>query len=76
MKYGLLFRKESWWIGIHWSSYNKRLCINIIPMLTVWFAAHDGQVPNQGLHLMKKTSRSTVYCRARIHGGNNYSHEF
>jgi hypothetical protein len=29
------------------SPYNKRLCINLLPCLTVWIAAKDGAVPEK-----------------------------
>lgn len=45
MHIGLLFRFGSFWIGAHWSSRNRRLCINPIPMLTVWIAFKDGVAP-------------------------------
>lgn len=35
-KSGLLIRGYSFWIGIHYSKYCKRLCINLIPCLTIW----------------------------------------
>jgi len=33
---GILFRLQSFWIGIHYSKYNNRLCINILPCITIW----------------------------------------
>lgn len=53
IKYGLLFRAESWWIGIHWSPYNKRFCINLIPMVTLWIAKKDGITPEQGFDIYR-----------------------
>lgn len=53
MKYGILFRPVSWWIGAHWSPKNKRLCVNFVPMITVWIAAHDGIVPMQGYDIYR-----------------------
>lgn len=53
MKFGLLFRAESWWIGVHYSSYNKRFCINPMPMFTIWIAAKDGRVPEQGFDIFR-----------------------
>jgi|GEM_PF-3069991 len=76
MKFGLLFRAESWWIGIHWSPYNKRLCINLVPMVTLWIAACDGKTPNQGKHLFSNTTQTHTYCRARTHGSSTHAHEF
>lgn len=46
MKAGILFRLGSFWIGAHWSSYNQRLCINLIPCVTLWIALSGGNVPN------------------------------
>lgn len=45
MKWGILFRWQSFWIGAHWSPYNKRLCVNLIPMVTIWIAAPGGAEP-------------------------------
>jgi hypothetical protein len=35
-KVGILFRLESPWIGAHYSNFNKRWCINLIPFLTIY----------------------------------------
>jgi hypothetical protein len=48
IRYGVIFRLESWWIGVHWSPKNRRLCINLIPMLTFWISLRDGITPDQG----------------------------
>lgn len=45
MKAGLLFRWGSLWIGAHWSPYNRRLCINLVPCVTFWITAPGGVVP-------------------------------
>lgn len=45
MKAGLLFRLGSFWIGLHWSPANRRLCINLIPCVTVWIVAPGGVLP-------------------------------
>jgi len=42
---GLLFRLASGWVGWHWSAYNKRLCINLIPCCTIWVCLPGGNVP-------------------------------
>lgn len=42
---GILFRWSSLWVGVHWSPYNKRLCLNLIPCLTVWITAPGGVPP-------------------------------
>lgn len=46
MKWGVLFRWGSAWIGGHWSPGNKRLCVNFLPFVTVWFAFPGGNTPD------------------------------
>ena len=45
MKAGLIFRWGSCWIGAHWSPYNKRLCINLLPCVTIWVTTPGGVEP-------------------------------
>lgn len=45
MKTGLLTRAGSFWVGIHWSSYNRRICINLIPCVTWWITLPGGNPP-------------------------------
>lgn len=47
IKYGILTRLSSFWIGVHWSSYNRRLCINLVPCVTIWITFKGGKVPNK-----------------------------
>ena len=42
---GLLFNPHAWWLGIHYSPYNKRYCINLVPCLTVWVRLSGGKEP-------------------------------
>lgn len=35
-KSGVLFRLQSFWVGIHHSKYTKRTCINLLPCITIW----------------------------------------
>ena len=46
MKYGLIFQVGAWWLGVHYSDYNKRYCINLIPCFTIWVAMPDGHTPH------------------------------
>lgn len=46
MKFGVLFRLQSFWIGIHYSPYNKRFCINLIPCVTIWIIKKGGIIPD------------------------------
>lgn len=47
MKWGILFRWRSLWIGAHWSPYNRRLCVNAVPMITLWIVWPGGISPAQ-----------------------------
>jgi len=45
MKIGILIRPGSCWIGAHWSAYNRRLCINLLPCVTIWIVIPGGKTP-------------------------------
>lgn len=45
MKTGLLVRKGSFWVGVHYSPYNRRYCINLIPCVTIWITLNGGKTP-------------------------------
>jgi hypothetical protein len=45
VKIGILLRWGSAWIGAHWSPYNRRVCINPLPFVTVWIALPGGNPP-------------------------------
>lgn len=45
MKVGLLVRWSSLWVGLHWSSYNRCFCLNLVPCVTVWLVLPGGTVP-------------------------------
>lgn len=47
MRVGLKPRLGSLWIGVHWSPYNKRLCVNLVPCLTIWVTLKGGTMPNR-----------------------------
>jgi hypothetical protein len=53
MKFGILLRLESLWVGVHYSSYNQRVCINFLPFVTLWVTSEIGTVPEQGLDLYR-----------------------
>jgi hypothetical protein len=46
MRAGLKFQLGGVWIGAHYSPYNRRWCINLIPCVTVWVALRGGKVPH------------------------------
>ncbi len=45
MKAGFLFNPRAFWIGVHYSPFNRRLCINVIPFVTIWVAFEGGNAP-------------------------------
>lgn len=45
-RYGWLVRPGSLWVGAHWSPENKRLCINLLPCVTVWVVLPGGTAPS------------------------------
>jgi hypothetical protein len=44
---GLLFQPGALWIGAHYSSNERRVCINIVPFLTIWIVRIGGAVPKK-----------------------------
>lgn len=46
MKIGILIRLASFWIGIHYSIKCKRLCINLLPCITIWITFKGGYKPD------------------------------
>lgn len=44
-RFGLLFNSSSLWVGVHYSDYTRRFCINLLPCLTVWITRPGGKVP-------------------------------
>lgn len=41
----VLLQPGAAWIGAHWSKYNRRLCINLLPFLTVAITFTGGTSP-------------------------------
>lgn len=46
MRCGLLFNCRALWIGAHYSSFNRRLCVNLLPCMTVWVTLKGGNAPD------------------------------
>lgn len=44
-RWGWLFRPGSLWMGMHWSPYNRRACINLLPCVTLWVCPPGGTAP-------------------------------
>lgn len=43
--FGLLVNWKSFWIGGHYSEHHKRLCVNIVPCITIWWTKPGGYLP-------------------------------
>jgi hypothetical protein len=42
---GVLFQRGGLWIGAHYSTYERRWCINLLPCITVWVVLPGGRPP-------------------------------
>lgn len=42
---GIRVRAGSCWVGFHWSRANRRLCVNLIPFITIWICPPGGVAP-------------------------------
>lgn len=60
MKAGILLNKNGCWIGAHYSPYNKRWCINVLPCVTLWITKKGGNVPDKCKIYGKSTSEQSV----------------
>lgn len=45
VEWGVLFNWRSFWVGCHYSRYNRRFCINLIPGFTFWITKKGGKRP-------------------------------
>lgn len=45
LRFGLLVSLGSFWIGMHYSAFNRRWCINLLPFVTVWITLPGGYLP-------------------------------
>jgi hypothetical protein len=45
LRVGLLFRWGSFWIGAHYATNHSRLCVNLVPCITIWFVGKGGDLP-------------------------------
>lgn len=57
MKLGILYKFGSFWIGIHYSKYNKRYCVNIIPCVTIWITKKGGKTPHKAYQKSNKIKK-------------------
>lgn len=42
-----LVQGGAWWIGVHYSTDTRRICINLVPCLTICIVLKGGAVPRQ-----------------------------
>ena len=42
---GVLMNKHSAWVGLHYSSWNRRACLNVLPFVTLWLTLEGGTEP-------------------------------
>lgn len=47
MKVGIILRLASFWIGVHYSQRSKRICLNLLPCVTIWLSFEGGVVPTK-----------------------------
>ena len=58
MKCGILFQLGGAWIGAHYSTYNKRWCINVLPCCTIWVCMRGGTEPYRAMrNVSRKVNR-------------------
>ncbi len=75
MKFGVLFKPTSMWVGIHYSPYNRRFCINLIPLVTIWITKKGGKNPSgmEKIKFWEALHRKTGYA---LLNEVTYSEEF
>ena len=44
-RYGLLWNWSACWVGVHYSPHHRRLCVNVVPFLTIWYTKPGGILP-------------------------------
>lgn len=42
---GLLLNRRAFWVGWHYSEHNRRLCINVLPCITIYYVRPEGFIP-------------------------------
>lgn len=44
-QFGAVWNWRAVWVGAHYGARDRRLCINLIPFLTLWVALPGGYAP-------------------------------
>jgi len=47
IQHGYILRWKSFWVGLHYSDFNKRYCLNLLPGVTLWWTGEGGKAPNR-----------------------------
>lgn len=42
---GVLTNPHALWVGLHYSRWNRRFCLNIVPCITLWITLEGGDTP-------------------------------
>lgn len=74
MKAGVLLNPNGLWIGAHYSPYNKRWCINLIPCVTIWVAFKGGNTPDKQRNRLIKLALRDVL--RKYHKNQNHDSYF
>lgn len=43
--FGLMVNWRALWVGAHYSKHDKRLCLNLLPCVTLWWTRPGGKLP-------------------------------
>ena len=43
--FGWKISSHALWVGLHYSEHNRRLCVNILPGVTLWYVKRGGRLP-------------------------------
>lgn len=42
---GLLLNWRAFWVGWHYSEHHRRLCVNVLPCITIYYVKPGGVIP-------------------------------
>lgn len=42
---GVLLNRRALWVGLHYSPYNRRYCLQVLPGITFWYIKKGGNLP-------------------------------
>ena len=44
-RWGVLFNPRALWLGLHYSTHQRRACLNLVPCVTLWVTLRNGVAP-------------------------------